>query len=1588
VFCPKTETSSRRSGFSLVPGSDAAVYSGSCSNGGDSDSSGVVKDPKECLEIEEEEDFGCGIIQLDDCNTVVGRLKCGLKFDVVVDSGATLTLLSTEVVKSSPYLRSLTQIKTEPKRIRIADGSVMVSDRMLQFEVSIQGFVFTLSAQIMPAFGLVKGLLGTEDLKKLSACLDFKTNQLMFNLKPPKPVPFKVKNKVILKPGASKFVTVTGKLAKNCCSGELVLNSSKIGQKLTSSSLLTHVKHGSCLIPIFNDSDKIIRLNRGTVLAYADLEASHYGRYAIDYGCHADSDEDKFRAKLLKKNLRKYPFLDRSDPKASMSEQEILRSEVDLDTDCSLSGEQKSRLGSLLVKHKKSFSLYGEIGSANNHVVKLHLVDETPFFIRPYTVSEDEKVLIDKELDKLVKMGVLEQGVASCSSPVMMIKKKGTTAKRCVSDFRFLNQRIRRQNWPFPLVRDTIQKLGMSGCKVVSTIDLKEAFHSLHLDEKSQQFTGIVSYYGGKSYYYKRLPMGSSISPSEWQYYIEKLLDDIPDCRSFCVAHMDDLICFSQNISEHMQHLDRLLEGISRHGLKISPKKAKFCKSRVEYMGHVISVGEEGPCISAMKSKCDAIRNLRVPSNSKEVRTFIGAVSYLSDYLPNLQILLRPLHKISNKRSHFVWSKECQVNFDQIRSMLCQPPVLMMPRAVGSFILYSDTSRFGTGGTLCQMVDGQERVIGYHSKLLPPAAARYSVSELEYKGLILNVKAFRNILRSVSFYAVVDHSALVEIQKSKREPPTQRFRNFIDELSDYSFTLTYLPGKRLGLSDMLSRMSSDSTDDSERVVPIACHGDALWDAFVVTRSQAQKQGIVLGNPSEYGVQPPTRSSVPNSVPSSVPNSVPSSDNVGATSGSGSSFVPENVCPPVGRDQAVSDRMPTSVMQPVVEDGGPVPTIPSIPVPIHGETRSLVQSQYKSTGGRTDVELPIEALIPRDTSGDDEEDAVPSISRCPDVLTRPNTPLFSYLKPNQVVSGHLPCHNEVRKHLDLIKQKCLRDFDIPLKAAEIKREYQNSGEFSDLYKFLRFGELPSRKKRALNVMHKSESFILIQNLLFRISFHDPVDELSLQLCVPESQGDFIISMFHDSLFAMHQGVVRTYNTIRRKYFIPGLFDRVVIYVRSCTVCQERKVPQARDSHQVHQPRIFAEYKPFGEVHVDIKQMFPATDGSSYLLIATCVQTRYVIGIPVRNIEAVTVAEALLQRLIFQFGLPQRLVTDQGSQFTSKVFSLILRTLGIDQIFVSPHNHGSLVCERSIQTLSNLLLSQLHGKGRQWCYYVQAACHAYNTFAHSTLGGYSPFELVYMRKPPDWLQIDTGLLKNVKVPYGDYVEQLKYRLQLIGSLVLSLHNDAQEKEARKHAASLRKVPTYKVGQLVYFLLPSSGALETNTRKFVVKYVGPVRIKSVLDTTHVLLEDLSGRSITGVHHTNRIKPAYVRGKSGAISNMKELNEELESNFCLENQSKCDGDVVFVCGHEGELVQEAVPHHIDKEIGDDLLCTKSRYKDGSIEVLFTNRINGVVKRGCKEFSEWYDLKLFPGLEGMFHSGSRPKCTGSRIKFKKMLNV
>ena len=126
----------------------------------------------------------------------------------------------------------------------------------------------------------------------------------------------------------------------------------------------------------------------------------------------------------------------------------------------------------------------------------------------------------------------------------MLISRKVTQDKRVVTDFRHLNTRIAKNNLAYPLVKDTFTTLGNSKCEVLSVLDLKDAFHSLRLSEKSKKYYGILPYFGSASYLYQRMPMGLNVSPPIWKSYINTILNCL-ESRKYCEAIMDDLLLFT-----------------------------------------------------------------------------------------------------------------------------------------------------------------------------------------------------------------------------------------------------------------------------------------------------------------------------------------------------------------------------------------------------------------------------------------------------------------------------------------------------------------------------------------------------------------------------------------------------------------------------------------------------------------------------------------------------------------------------------------------------------------------------------------------------------------------------------------------------------------------------------------------------------------------------------------------------------------------------------------------------------------------------------------------------------------------------------
>ena len=167
----------------------------------------------------------------------------------------------------------------------------------------------------------------------------------------------------------------------------------------------------------------------------------HYQQVTKDPKEHLDDYHKMSRAN----GDDQYSWLAKDDPRRHQTDAEILYEKIDL-KDSALTRKEKTKLMKMILKYRDAFSLRDEIGECPNLVADIKVIDESPFFVRPFPLSETDKPFMDQQMERLISLGILTKNSTSHTSPVMLITRKLTKDKRPVVDFRLLNTRILRRN--------------------------------------------------------------------------------------------------------------------------------------------------------------------------------------------------------------------------------------------------------------------------------------------------------------------------------------------------------------------------------------------------------------------------------------------------------------------------------------------------------------------------------------------------------------------------------------------------------------------------------------------------------------------------------------------------------------------------------------------------------------------------------------------------------------------------------------------------------------------------------------------------------------------------------------------------------------------------------------------------------------------------------------------------------------------------------------------------------------------------------------------------------------------------------------
>ena len=254
--------------------------------------------------------------------------------------------------------------------------------------------------------------------------------------------------------------------------------------------------------------------------------------------------------------------------------------------------------------------------------------------------------------------------------------------------------------------------------------------------------------------------------------------------------------------------------------------------------------------------------------------------------------------------------------------------------------------------------------------------------------------------------------------------------------------------------------------------------------------------------------------------------------------------------------------------------------------------------------------------------------------------------------------YLPWQADIDKILNIIKRKVLKGKHLPLTIKEIQAGYITSPFFKDLYRYLAQNIMPHKRHARCKVEALAESFILLDSLLFKL-VTIPDKEKAI-LAIPEICADKIIKLYHTSLFAGHQGVIKTYLTISNKFFIPNLMHYLRSFLTTCHISQLLRNDKP-PSGQL-ETRINLNYKHMSRLSMDLKVMPRSQKGHWYILCVIDEMTNYLITAPLYQARSKEVGEALIQNAISKFGMLEYIIMDQDSAFMSSSNELFFQEFG--------------------------------------------------------------------------------------------------------------------------------------------------------------------------------------------------------------------------------------------------------------------------------------------------------------------------------------
>ncbi|XP_054814737.1 uncharacterized protein LOC129315194 [Prosopis cineraria] len=411
-----------------------------------------------------------------------------------------------------------------------------------------------------------------------------------------------------------------------------------------------------------------------------------------------------------------------------------------------------------------------------------------PVNLKPYRYPSAQKDVIEGLVKELLHTGVIQESSSPFSAPIVLVKKKDGIWRMCI-DYRELNKKTVKNQYPIPLVEDLFDELSVA--KWFTKLDLRAGYHQIRMVPQDVSKTAFKTHSG--HYEWLVTPFGLTNAPATFQGAMNSIFR--PYLRKFVLVFFDDILIYSSNLNDHVQHLKEVFSILRQHQFFIKKSKCSFAASEVEYLGHLIGGGQ----VRTDPKKVQAVAEWPEPTNIKQLRAFLGLAGYYRRFVKSYGILAKPLTLLL-KKNGFEWSRVAAAAFTKLKEVLISAPVLTLPDFSKQFVVETDACGVGVGAVLMQ--SGQP--IAYFSKGLAERHQKLSIYEEELMAVVLAVLHWHQYLERKRFIIRSDQQSLKYLLGQKLKISFQMF--WVAKLAGFDYEIQYKKGNENSVADALSRI--------------------------------------------------------------------------------------------------------------------------------------------------------------------------------------------------------------------------------------------------------------------------------------------------------------------------------------------------------------------------------------------------------------------------------------------------------------------------------------------------------------------------------------------------------------------------------------------------------------------------------------------------------------------------------------------------------------------------------------------------------------------------------------------------------------